>query len=79
MITWCMFTLLSRSQTASNPIMPRAHKRKRSRAADDPPTVSTVPTLKEFMWKEYANVLGANLTVPLSGKDFNSLAMKKFR
>jgi hypothetical protein len=31
------------------------------------------------MWKEYADVLGPNLTVPLAGKDFSSLAMKKFR
>jgi hypothetical protein len=59
--------------------MPHTHKRKRNQPTDDPPTVFTVPTLKDFMWKEYADVLGPNLTVPLAGKDFSSLAMKKFR
>jgi hypothetical protein len=31
------------------------------------------------MWEEYTKVLRANSTGPLTGKDFSSLAMKKFR
>lgn len=62
--------------------MPRAHKRKRKSptvASTDPPTVFTVPTLKDYIWKELTGVLRANSTEPLSGKEFSSLAMKKFR
>jgi hypothetical protein len=63
-------------------VMPRVHNRKRNRQTDvptDPLAVPTVPTLKEHMWEEYTNVLRANSTGPLTGKDFSSLAMKKFR
>jgi hypothetical protein len=62
--------------------MPRVHKRKRNRVTDtlaDPLAAPTVPTLKEFMWKELADVLQINSTGSLTGKDFSSLAMKKFR
>lgn len=45
----------------------------------DPLAAPTVPTLKEFMWKELADVLQINSTGSLTGKDFSSLAMKKFR
>ena len=63
-------------------VMPRAHKRKRNGPIDastGPPVASTVPTLKDYIWKELADVLQANATEPLSGKEFSSMAMKRFR
>jgi len=58
------------------------HNRKRNQPTDVPADLLAVPTvltLKEHMWEEYTKVLQANSTGPLTGKDFSSLAMKKFR
>jgi hypothetical protein len=63
-------------------VMPQVHNRKRNWPTDVPAhllAVPTVLTLKEHMWEEYTNVLQAKSAGPLTGKDFSSLAMKKFR
>ena len=63
-------------------VMPWVHNRKRNQPTDVPADLLAVPTvltLKEHMWEEYTKVLQANSTGPLTGKDFSSLAMKKFR
>ena len=78
-VCFCNFTPLSKLLDI---VMPRVHNRKRNRPTDVPAdllAVPTVPTLKEHMWEEYTKVLRANSTGPLTGKDFSSLAMKKFR
>jgi hypothetical protein len=40
---------------------------------------ASVPTLKEYMWKELTDILQMHSTVPLLGRDISSPAMKKFR
>jgi len=59
--------------------MPQNRKRKRDGAIMESPAVSTAPTLKEFIWKEMNDIIRLNATESLSGKEFSSLAMKRFR
>jgi len=59
--------------------MPRNHKRKRDGAIAESTAASTAPTLKEFIWKEMNDIIRLSATESLSGKEFSSLAMKRFR
>jgi hypothetical protein len=60
--------------------MSHRHKRKAClKGSLDPSTVSTVPTLKEYIWKELTSIIQKHSTVPLSDRDISGSAMKKFR